>query len=448
LPIQAVGQFPKSLDQGSPKVVWSIDASIYKLTGNINSATAINAVIMLLAFCFFFMALKDLKLGNKTAIFLAVLAVITELSVDQIFSFRQDAVSYEFLIIGIASVIMAFKKSNKLPYFLCVVATIIFLAGTKFTNSFILISFLLGLAYIVIKFKWYKLKSLLVSTAALIIIGFITLFNPYITNLTQYHAIDYPYNNKSIALFAKNTDESINIRRDNRFELLFYGIFSKPDTSNPQTVKAQLKSPLSLSNSELQTEADPAAKVVGGYGPLFGLIMIASIICFLYAVCFEKKGDKKILKWVSAVLGLIILACLLNPVPNYARFNGELALFPIAVIILLAIRQLRKKRKIEKILYIGFKVILCLNLYITLAYSIGFNYAVFNNLNFQLASLRNSHTTYAVYSNDFYSNYTMLRQAGVSIEVSSKPVYCPNSVIVLIYSRNSTELCRTDFNST
>jgi membrane-associated HD superfamily phosphohydrolase len=247
-----------------------------------------------------------------------------------------------------------------------------------------------------------------------------------------------------MAQFAKITDTPENIRNDNRFELLFYGIFSWADVGNPQlaTGNAHLKIPFALNSNELSNDASPFAKLVGGYGSLFSGIMVLATVSYLYLVCKRKTSEEKLsFKWLSLALGLIVLASLLSPVPNYARFNGQLALFPVAVATVLIIRQQHKKRMAEKFMYTSLIALLSLNLFITLACASAFDSLAFKSLNTQLTSFRDSRYTYAVYASTFYSNYTMLRQADISIRIASKPLQCKN-MMLLDYSRNSTELCR------
>lgn len=444
LPIHGEGEFSRQLVLGSPKIIWAAEASIYQLSHNINSASSFNLIVMLIAAAFIYRALRSIGIGTEPAMVLSLLTVITQLFLEQVFSFRQDAESYEFLLIGIASLIISIRERIKFPYFLSAATVIIFLAGSKFTNLFVFIPFLILLLYLTVKYNWYRLRSLKLSLGVAIIVGGITLASPYITNFVRYHALDFPYNQKNMAQFAKIADTPSNIRHDNRFELFFYGIFSWANLGNSQAGSnaANLKIPLALSSQEIFSDASPSSKVVGGYGAFFSGAMLLSLVSYaILAIKQKTKEDKVVFKWLSLALALIVFASILSPVPNYARFNGQLALFPIAVTVAFILKKANSENIINKFMPIILIGLISLNLLITLAGVTAFESNVFNRLNTQLGSLRTSKSIYKVYASTFYSNYTMLRQAKVNIMVSAYPFNC-KKVTYLNYSRDTTQLCK------
>lgn len=444
LPIHGEGKFSQSIILGSPKIIWSIDASIYKLTNNINSATSLNIIIMFLAFILCFLALRSLRLDSIPSLILSFLATTTQLFMEQIFSFRQDALSYELLLVGIASLIIALKQKNKLPYFLIIISTLIFLAGSKFTNLFIFIPLTILIFIFAYKYKWYELKIFWLSGIILFLSSLIALANPYITNMIHYHAIDYPYNQTTMIKYSTAEDTTANIKNDNRFELLFYGIFSWSNLGNAQSVanNAQLKVPFALSPTEMLNIGNPTAKLVGGYGVFFSGLFILSLLIYLY-LFFQKKDnqDQIIFNWLSLCIGLMFFSVLIDPVPNYARFNGQLELLPVVISVALIIKQKHKKIMIEYMATVLLIVIMTTNLILTFSSTWAFNETAFKNLDSQLSFLKNSHQSYQVYANTFFSNYTLLQQSGVNIQISSKPLKC-NKVITLMYTNNGTTLCK------
>ena len=222
------------LDQGSPKVMWSIDASIYKLTHSIDSATVINLFIGLVALVFAWDGLRALGLKPGWAAVLALVIIFNTLFIEQLFSFMQDSASYDFLVIGIASTISLIKGRDKLTYLLCLLTTFIFLAGTKLSNLYIFLALGCVVGYVIYHQKIYKLKVLRFVSLVGLIIALLTLSNPYITNVWRYHAIDYPYNQKVFASSLRLTGAPANIRTDSRLELFYYGIFSSADIGNSQ----------------------------------------------------------------------------------------------------------------------------------------------------------------------------------------------------------------------
>lgn len=84
-PINPTNPVDKPVDEGYGKTIWSIDASMYKLTHNIDSATAINLIIGLIALSFAFVAFSELGLMPVTSLLLALVTVFTTVFIEQTF---------------------------------------------------------------------------------------------------------------------------------------------------------------------------------------------------------------------------------------------------------------------------------------------------------------------------------------------------------------------------
>jgi hypothetical protein len=432
-----------TIDNGYPKTTWSIEASIYKLTHNIDSATVINMVIGLLALAFLYYALKSLDMKSGWAVVTALLSVITAVYLQQFFTFMEDALSYEWLLIGVSSLILIVKnKRSKLPYLLCLLASFIFMAGTKYSNLFIFLGLLAGVLYITLQYDLFKLKSFKFTLILGIIIAILTLTNPYITNTYRFNAIDYPMNQKGLASSLRFSGVPLNIKNDDSLKLFYYGIFSAAETGNAQLPAndAHLKIPFTFTNQELNNEASAIPELVGGYGVLFSGIFSLSVASYLYLLIRKKsKYEMTAFAWLSFVLGLIIATCLLSPIPSYARQNSQLALLPIAIIVALLLTG-KGKWRAEKIIAIAMTVLMLANIFLAAVPVCTLRHKEFNSINTQLVSLRDTHKTYAVHTSIFYSSYLKLRSHGVRIVISKRPIKCPNEV-TLDYTSNSTKLC-------
>jgi len=441
LPIHTPLSGTAALDEGSPKIIWSIDAGIYQLTHSIDSATIINLFIGLIALVFAWDGLRTIGLGSKWALGLSLLTVFNTLFIQQLFSFMEDSVSYDFLIIGMASIIFLLKGRNKFVYLLCLATSFIFLAGTKYSNLYIFLALGCVAAYVVIAQKIYTSKIFQLISVAGLICALITLSNPYITNITRYHAIDYPYNEKVFASSLRTTSVPANVRTGSKLKLFYYGVFSSADISPDQDPAsyARLKVPFTFTHSDLVTQADATSKLVGGYGVLFSGIFIISIIGYCYLIVIKKsKHEMIVFKWLSAALGLILLSCLLSPIPNYARYNSQLDLMPIAITVALLIIRPRS-RGVGKIL--AGIIVLCLlfNVYLAAVPAALLRQTDFDAINSQLTSLKQSNQTYVVHAATFYPTYLKLESYGVKIQVSPSPVTCKQPTV--LHFSDSTELC-------
>jgi hypothetical protein len=445
LPITAEPSFSRQLIEASPKASWSIEASISKLTGNLDSATCLNLIVDLIALIFVYSAVRELGFDHTNSITLSLLAVLTEITMDQIFSFREDSISYGFFLVALSSMVMIIRNKSKEVYFACFSAALILLAATKFTNLFVVTPLLLVITYLMLKNHWYKNKTFRIGVVLGLLFALILTFNPYISNIIKYKAVDYPYNNALITKNSKDTGVPVNLRSDNKLELFFYGIFARTNDIDPgaRGSNAKLKIPFSIYPNEIDSEADTAAKTVGGYGLIFSGLLIISLLAYVYLLCKIEAKNIVAIKWLSLTLLLILLACLISPIPNYARYNSELGLVPILIVLTLILFQKKRSEGINISGKIAKAIVFitALNAALGLILITSFYSLVFSDLNHQIGKLSSSGSTYSVFSPTFYSDYELLRQQGVRIEVSTKPLKCKNMKI-LDYSRNTTDICK------
>ncbi|MHB1864880.1 MAG: hypothetical protein ACYCPS_01790 [Candidatus Saccharimonadales bacterium] len=439
-------QFALQLVEGSPKAVWVLESDIYKLSGNINSATSLNLVFIFIALIFVYRTLRQLEISKKVSIILSLLIVFIEVAADQLFSFREDNISYDLILIVSASLVMLIKESKERAlYYWCLLSALILLFATKLSNLIVVAPILIVFIFFAIKRKWYREKVLRLILVPCVVLAFIMLVNPYVTNIFRYKAIDYPYNLTSVSSYSYTITKPGNIRHDNKFDLLMYGIFSRVNNNDTTTKlgNAQLKVPFSFNQKELIAESDSDAKSSGGYGIFFSGLIIISIVLYIYLLAHYKK-DRKVIKWLSLALIVVLAAGLLNPVPNYSRYSPEIELIPVLIAIAWVIIRYQTAKHAPISLPIKlFITLILVNVALSILLVLAKDAYTYNILNQQLESLRVGSPTYSVYAEKFYSNYNLLQQHGVNIIISPKPLNCSNK-LVLDYSRNSTMLCKTN----
>jgi hypothetical protein len=230
-------------------------------------------------------------------------------------------------------------------------------------------------------------------------------------------------------------------------KLFYYGIFSRAQSGSAQdsSSNAHLKIPFTGSVEEFLDEANSATKLVGGYGVYFSGIFILSVGAYLYLAIRKKtKVELGVFHDLSLILLLILISCLLGPVPNYARYEGQLDLFPIAIIVSLLILS-RNSWKADKIIALALIVLLSLNIVPDIILASRIDAKSFNILNSQLTSLQRSDKTYLVHVGAFYSDIVRLKSHGIKIVVSQKPLACSNMIFLDGYfvgnKVSGTELC-------
>ena len=442
-PIQPPSPVDLPIDNGYGKAVWSIDASVYAFTHNINMAASLNLVVGLLAVSFLYYTLRSLGVSRRLTFAIIIPTIITPLFVEQLFTFKEDAVSYSFLVIGITSLVLFTTKKQYTLYSLCLLTSLIFLAGIKDSNVFIFLPLLCVTILLTVTRKWYLFPHLKMVLALGFVTGCIILYNPYFTNVVRYRAIDYPFNEKRFSDLLLYGNVPLNLRHDNRFELLYYGIFSRAvagEASSPID-NAHLKIPLTFSAAELQTEASPNAKLVGGYGILFSGTILIAIIAAIYAgLTLKHRREKLTYTWLILLATVAIGASLVDPNPNYARYNSGLFLLPAIGVLVIALTPARKQA-LGKILIATLLILTLTSTFLNITAAGAEADQAFTVANKQLHMLKSSDAVYLAHAGVFYSNYTELSSHGVKIIVSPTPVHCKNPLL-LVDSRGSTFLCR------
>jgi hypothetical protein len=430
--------------EGSPKVTWSVEASIYKFSRNIDTATCLNLILAFVAFVFIYTALLNLGLSKRSSIILAILMLVVENTFADIFSFREDGISYYLLAIATSSLVMLIRNNkDKAIYFWCLSSSLVLMAGTKLSNIIVITPILALIIYFSITKCWYKIKAFKLSLALGLILSCLFLFNPYFTNYRHFSALDYPYNINSVSAEAKQEVVPQNILGDNRFELFLYGIFGRVNSGTRNT---SLKVPFSFNLYEVNAESDGISKGSGGYGLIFSGVIILCVLLFVYLAVKHKSDKHHVIKWLTLATLVVIISCLITPYPNYARYNLELEALPILFVIAwLLLRPCNfKLLKSTKLLRL-FVALIAINSLAGLILVLALNNLEFQSLNNQLSSLKSSKSTYEVYASTFSANYELLESKGLKIKVSPKSLHCSN-IQILYSSRGTTELCKESLN--
>ena len=389
--------------------------------------------------------MRKLKIYIPIALILTILATIQPHYLIQIFSFMEDGFSYEILLCSFALLgIFAIESSDS--SIIGFMFSILLLLGTKYSNlPIILILSVCFVAVFLHKILHKKIQLgekfnfLVFST---IIIGIIFLYMPYVYNIIQYHYFLYPSNLTEIVKSYSTVNVPLNIRGENRFNLLFYGIFSKSqvdDSSNdngPLNV-AKLKIPLTFSISEITNSTEMYNNRVGAGGPLFSGIFLLSILTLLILYITSSINQRKYVYLTFIIVLLIILSVLASPSPNVFRFNGQILLIPF-VIVVAAITLLKQKKSLIFIVY-GLILLMVINMLLFSLPMLKSRFVETSDINKQLSQMKHSNKIIDVNAKEFYSDYVRLEEYGIKFKMMNE-LTCKNPQI-LLYTAYTTQFC-------
>jgi|GEM_PF-1486508 len=440
VPLEAANQEGGTI--GSPKALWELQAAIYKVVQPLESVFITNAYIVLVALAMAFVALVSLGIKRWWATPLAVLFVVAPQSLQQFFSFMGDGFSYELSVIAAAS--LALIAKNVQPRVLCVLflSVMVFLAGIKLSNAYIAVPLTILFSALVYRRGFYKQRWALLVAGMAVIAGIVLLWAPYATNLLRHGSPIYPFNEPGHRGSMTYEGVPINIHNDSPLQLFYYGIFSKTVGGHARSEEnnSVIKVPFTVYQSELRALDSDREHLLGGEGVLFSGILIVACIAFVMLLVWEKSPrDRALVRYAAITLALILGGILLNPIPNYVRYVGQLWWLPLIIIVALLLLHHPKTRKVRLWLAGGLLVLAGANMLISATFTLNGRLRENAEITQQITELRQNGKAYQVRLGYFYSHVVRLSERGVQVERTST-ILCKQPT-KLAYSWNTTSLC-------
>ena len=297
-------------------------ACIYKAFGFIEIGKAINYIFAFACFLYGVQVLLKLPYITITRAFLfAFLLAFCPVVLVQISTYYLDGLlccALCMVFLGILDLEIQPTKAKYCLFILALVAT----ASIKLTG--VAYAGFVGIAYLVYKFICFGLKE----SKPLIIVGIMSAFvialcnfNPFFTNLIDSKHPGYP-------LLGKNKIDIItgqqpqNFKDFNRFEKMFYSLFSKTYNGRDTT---EFKIPFFKTSGEHLVGTDTR---VAGFGYYFGGIIILCML-FVFIHYKELRTHSKALLAITLVLGSVFI----NPESWWARYAPQLWIVPFILLI-------------------------------------------------------------------------------------------------------------------
>jgi len=149
------------------------------------------------------------------------------------------------------------------------------------------------------------------------------------------------------------------------------------------------KLPIQVYKSEVGELFAPDVRI-GGFGPLFALAVVLSIIVLIYGLVLFIKNEKKNIKYITLPTIAIIMTMLLLGENWWARYVPQFYLLPIGTIILiLYVSKYMKKEKLAPILALVITAVLTLNCccFVYINYQ---NIKTFEQINKDITEMKNT----------------------------------------------------------
>ncbi len=322
-----------------PKATWNFAASIYSITGDIESGKVIVFLTMISVACLVFAYLSKRHLKIWQSAIVSILLVVNPIICAQMFSYYVDGIMGLYIYAIILFLIMITDK--KFDYigdtekWLLLASSIIICMNIKFTGLLFsgIFSILFYLSWLYKSWKNNEFKKNIIKLtyrfAIIVVIGVVIVgFSSYVKNTIDHKNPLYP-------LFGEGKVDIITIMQPvsfgskNRAEKLFESIFSKSENVLYSTGEdPELKVPFTVSEEEKQGLGIPDLRI-GGYGVLFSGIFIISIAILIFSIIPFYKINKKIGTYILLILLGVILTTVMLDEAWWARYSPQLYLIPI-----------------------------------------------------------------------------------------------------------------------
>lgn len=299
-----------------PKLSWLFSGELSIFLGKFGALTlysllfSTSVLLFSLYFCTIFKIQRYLKY------LFTFLITITPIAISQSFTTYVDS-SLAALVSLIFLAAIAISRKNDSNGKLVLVLASALIINLKFSGFlYVGVAFLyIGLMRIKNVSKWPEIIGLFF---VFVVLGIGALgLNPYVKNLQGGNHIFHPlFGEDKVDIMGANTPSAI--KDKNAIYKLLYANFSR--TSAELHEENSLKSPLNVSVLELRIAATGVDTRLGGFGPLFPLMLILTVL--ILALTLRKNAKDIRYDW----LFLIFLATFLNPEAWWARYNIPLYL--------------------------------------------------------------------------------------------------------------------------
>ena len=334
-----------------PKATWIFAASLYDLTGNIETGKAINLLSIITVFLLGF-SLFYKKMGYKKSILIAGLTAFNPVAVAQLFGYFNDGAMGNFIIVIIILLTMIVSQRTKqlgeagiLPY-VGLGLVIVFVVNMKFTGlAYAGITIACYWVYLMIVRDWKKVIVLSVTSAVAVLFALLVVgASSYVKNVSAHSNPLYPLiGENSIDIMTHNQPASY-ADKSGVHKFIEANLGSTANILREPSLKigdTDFKVPFTISIDELTVlGSDPDVRQAG-YGVWFGGILILSLGLAVYLLIRYAKHYKKYLPLFLLPVASVAIIALAFDNSWWARYLPQLALIPI--IVLVTTLLLRKK---------------------------------------------------------------------------------------------------------
>jgi len=272
-----------------PSSSWIIQTYFFSITHSLEASKLTNYLFLFICFsttCRFLN--QSLKIKAKQSLLLSFIVSFNPVTIYQLNTFMVDGALYCLIVTYISSSLSLFYKPAKHNYII-LLSTLSICINIKHSATpclfFLSAPISIFLLYIVPK-QSYKKLSFIATTS---IISFTVLgFSPYISNTIETGKPFYPFPIKEVDYLSNIRSETF--KRSDRLTGFFISNLSMAEKIRPPH-NPNIKFPFYIYPNEFQNYAGRAGPEIAGFGPLYGGILLLTIIHLI--ILFATNGITK-----------------------------------------------------------------------------------------------------------------------------------------------------------
>ena len=299
------------------KSTWFWGASIYAITGNIETGKSYTMIAMLCAFfvVFYFMRKKEHNIFRSVV--MASIAAFNPIAVQQMTSFYIDGFLHTMLIILVVSLLMLEDKDHfdSISAASMVASSMIVCGNIKFTGLlyggiFCIVYYLID-CYRFIRRDSEWVAKVLKESALYCCLAIATVVwagcSVYLTNFIRHGSLTYPLTGEGkVDIMTANSP----FADENHFKNLFLSLFSRVDIFTIASGKSpELKIPFTFNMNEVSMMDLPDSRI-SGFGILFSGLLVVAIICLVFCFAVGNNRQQKIIIAVNLIVCVALMFCI------------------------------------------------------------------------------------------------------------------------------------------
>ena len=333
-----------------PKASWIFAASIYQLTGNIESGKAINFIVLAMTFLAVFWYARA-RLSREKSMVVALLLSLSPVATMQLFNNYVDGIMGSFLIVLTIFFNALVDKKIKTPriyLYSGIIAAIVIVSNLKFTGvvyaGIIVVVYAL---YLLLMRNWRILKQLIfVGIISLVFAVGVVGASTYIRNYIVHGNPLYPIMGKG-SIDVITTNIPVTYSHKSTVHKFLESNLGETDnisavwSATPGKLDSSLKVPFTFNIAELNllSKGSPDLRQAG-YGVWFGGILLLSCAASAYLLLKNRNTLKnRNLGFVILPIVPVLISIFATDDAWWARYLPQLIIFPVAILGLLYLNK-------------------------------------------------------------------------------------------------------------